>query len=65
MSLSGILSFAIGGALLVIAIGCVIGDAVHATIGAGFAYGALLGFLAFFLMGFGGTLILRSLKSAE
>ena len=58
MSFSGILSFALGGALLVVAIGFVVGDALHATIGAGFAYVALFGFMAFLLMGFGGTLIL-------
>ena len=63
MSLGGILSFAAGGASFVVAIGFVLSDALHATIGGGFFYGSLFGFLAFLLMGVGLYAILRSLNS--
>lgn len=63
MSFAGILSFATGGALFVVAIGFVVSYALHATIGGRFFYGAFFGFLAFLLMGLGEYLILQSLNS--
>ena len=65
MGLTGLLSFAAGGAILVVSIGLVVGDALHAVIGGGFIYGAIFAFLAFILMGMGGELILRSLESEK
>ncbi|MDO8056830.1 MAG: hypothetical protein Q6361_08210 [Candidatus Hermodarchaeota archaeon] len=52
-SITAILMFGLGGAFLVVAIALAITDAFHGMIGAPLAYGALFGFLAFFLIGAG------------
>jgi len=62
-SFSGSLLFGLSGALLVVGLALAIGDAMDAYISAGFIYGALLGFLAFFLMGIGLSFIVGSKDS--
>ncbi|MFX0168963.1 MAG: hypothetical protein ACFE89_06320 [Candidatus Hodarchaeota archaeon] len=52
--------FSVGGALFVVALALAIGDALDAYISAGFMYGAVFGFLAFFFVGLGLSLMLDS-----
>ena len=63
-SLSGSLLFGFGGALLVAGLALAIGDTMHATIGGLFAYGIMFGFLSFFLISIGLSLLLESKESS-
>ncbi|MFX1509423.1 MAG: hypothetical protein ACFFBR_03860 [Promethearchaeota archaeon] len=60
----GSLLLGVGGALLVVGLALAIGDlTLDGYISAGFTYGALLGFLAFFFAGIGLSFILESKPS--
>ncbi|MFX1299356.1 MAG: hypothetical protein ACFFDE_00295 [Promethearchaeota archaeon] len=61
--LSGVLLFGVGGAFLVLALAFVTGYELRpGPMGFNFVYGTLFGFLAFFLIGYGLSMILKSKK---